>query len=249
MDIEYLKSTVTLGLIRSVSSSEDLTHAVLRTYLDEEATETRSTVTLSGLEVIVRRELCMDMKNLDASSRMRTLFIDYHTLLSQHGLSWVIDSLGKIAVQHVFSVVRFAKLRSRLELNLSVSNAEIKKEFKRFFKHSRKIAHAFALVDCGSTYDGNANVSSANTGSNRVRCGRSHIGHGGMSAEKPHTKNKKEKNLPISLWPPHHTCEIRHRLKDRRDFPQSKIYFSESLPVKKSGDNPASNARAKTLGK
>lgn len=45
VDIEYLKSTIAYGLIRDARSYDSLTDENLRAYPENEATETRNTVT------------------------------------------------------------------------------------------------------------------------------------------------------------------------------------------------------------
>lgn len=252
VDIEYLKSTIALGLIPSVSSYEELTGNTLREYLDNEAAESRNTVTLTSLESIIKRELRMDMKNPDGSARMRNLFIDYHTLLRRYGLSWVLDSSEKVAVQHVLSAIRPAKLRSRLESDLAFSHAHTRKDFKAFFKHAQKIADAFALVDNGSSQDGNVDTPNTNSGGSSSRRTRSNGNNGRNGGTPPSDKPSKKtnKDLPICLWPPHRERGIRHRLKDCRDCPDAeKKGLFEELSREKASDGPAANTRSKSTDK
>lgn len=156
VDREYQKFTIALGLISSVSLSEELTDTALRPYLDEISTESRRTVTLSSLEILVQQKKPTVMKNINASSCMRKIFIDYYSLLRQQGIPWVIKSSKKIAVHHEVSAVRPTKFKSRMESDLYYSYAHIKEDLKNLFEHGQKITDAFALVDNGSTHDDNA---------------------------------------------------------------------------------------------
>eukprot|EP00171_Calliarthron_tuberculosum_P004298 IDg4298t1 len=148
--VEEVKSRARqLGLIHDVESYESLSEAALRNYLEGEAAESRETVTLSALDVIVRRELRMNMHNKDASSRMKGLFIDYHTVLRKHGLNWILTVNQKVAVQHVISAIQPYKLRKRLENDIQLAHHDLRKDFNGFFKHAKKVSDAFALVDNG----------------------------------------------------------------------------------------------------
>lgn len=81
VDIEILKSTITLDLVPDIASRGFFTDKKLRASSEKEATENQNTVRLPSLNAIIKRELQMDMKNQAASSRMRNLFIHYHSLL------------------------------------------------------------------------------------------------------------------------------------------------------------------------
>lgn len=117
-DIEYIKPSIALSFISGVKSYEDLQTDALRSYLEMQASDSRAIVTLSTLKQTVKRELLLNIKNRDAISRIRNLFIDYNTPLQQNGLSWLLEKNQMVAVQHVLIALRSAKLRKRLESNL-----------------------------------------------------------------------------------------------------------------------------------
>lgn len=98
------------------------------------------------------KELKMNMKNKDDSSRMKTIFIDYNTLLRSHGPSRLLEENKNIAVQHVLSTILPAKLRNRLDSNLPFYNHELEKT------HAEKVCDAFVLVHSGAM---NEDVSTA----------------------------------------------------------------------------------------
>lgn len=67
VNIEYLKSTIALGLINDVESYDGLTNETLRHYLENEANESHKNVTLERLDSIIKKELRMNMRNNDAN--------------------------------------------------------------------------------------------------------------------------------------------------------------------------------------
>lgn len=80
---------------------------------------------------------------------MESLFIDYHTLLRQHGLSWLVTKNQKVVVQHVLGAIKPSKLRQRLKSDLVFSKHALKNDFNAFFEHARKISK-LQLVDSGA---------------------------------------------------------------------------------------------------
>lgn len=100
--------------------------------------------------MLVKKTLLMDMRNSNPCSRMKNLFPDYHTLLRKNGLIWIMDEPEKVAMQHVLSAIRPAKLRTCLESEIEFAHHNLKKEFTKFFQHSTKISEAFVIVDSGA---------------------------------------------------------------------------------------------------
>jgi len=149
VDSEYLASAISLGFISGATSLEDLTDAVLRTYLDTKSGASKETVTLSKLDRIVEKQLSMNMSDPSATSRMQGLFISYTTLLRKNGLSWVVTDSPKVAVQQVLSCINPKSLRTRLREDLEFSQRSLRKDFKGFMTHAIKLAEAFQLVDSG----------------------------------------------------------------------------------------------------
>lgn len=103
---DLLKSTVALGLISVVTVYNSLTDEALRIYLVVEYADSRTIFTLSSLDHIIPKYFKMYMRNKDAISHMKTLFVNYHTLLRRHGLAWLLEENQKMAVQHVLSAIQ-----------------------------------------------------------------------------------------------------------------------------------------------
>lgn len=77
----------------------------------------------------------MYMRNADATSRIKNLFVNYHTLLRKHGLTWLLDCNKKMAVQHVLKAIGPAKVQRRLRGDLGSSHFELQIDFNGLFAH------------------------------------------------------------------------------------------------------------------
>lgn len=92
----------------------------------------------------------MYMRNKDSSSRMESMFIQYHTLLRKHGLVWLLEDNQNKAVHHVLSAIQPSKLRNRLHSDIQFAHHELRKNFQKFFTYARNVSDAFVLVDSDS---------------------------------------------------------------------------------------------------
>lgn len=81
IDDGYLASSIALGFIPGVSSTDDLTDEILRKFLEATSSESKETLTLASLDSIVSKKLKMDLRDRSATSRMQGLFMSYHTIL------------------------------------------------------------------------------------------------------------------------------------------------------------------------
>ena len=149
IDAQLRKSTIELGFIPDVSYYDDVTDEQLRTYLDQESVDSKAALTMTSLDEIVARELRMNMDNRNARSRMQQLFVQYHALLTTHGLTWIVTENQKLAVSHVLSAIKPVSLKERLEADLSFSHHDLKNDFKSFLSHAVKLSEPFQLVDAG----------------------------------------------------------------------------------------------------
>ena len=95
VDAQHFTSCIALGFIDNGTSFEDMTDKQLRAYLDKEAEDSKEAVTLEGLDELVARKLRMNMENKNGKSRMQGMFANYHSLLSQNGVKWIIDENPK----------------------------------------------------------------------------------------------------------------------------------------------------------
>ncbi len=89
---------------------------------------------------------------------MQTLFISYHSILRDNGLSLVLENSQRVAVQLVLHAVRPVTLRGRLTDNLESAKYEIRKDFKGFMRHAIKLTEAFQIVDNGRKREANSNT-------------------------------------------------------------------------------------------
>ena len=230
VDAQLLTSTIALGFIPEVENYDALTDKALRTYLDGEAKESRVSINLSSLDEIVSRELRMNMSNRNARSRMQQLFVQYHTLLSTHGLIWIVTDNQKLAVGHVLSAVKPTALKERLESDLGFSQHQLKKDFKAFMAHAVKLSEAFQLVDSGRQRKRQQHAN----GQNSTR----------QSSPSESNSNTTKSEVPLCLWPPHSSKGIRHLLKHCRDCPaDEKKRLLQERSKKLAETGPHSNLR------
>lgn len=89
VDADWIEYVIELGFIADVSSYDTLTDEHLRTYLDKQAEESKEVVTIYNLDKLVEYRLHIDMKDSDARSQIKNLFVSYKTLLRSNGLSWL----------------------------------------------------------------------------------------------------------------------------------------------------------------
>lgn len=149
VDAGYLESLIDLELIKNCSSYEDLTDAVLKTYLESEAEVESKTSGIEKLDELVEKNLRMDMRNPSCMSRMKDLFVCYNLLLKNNGLSWVKEKTPKLAINHIVSAIRPKNLQIRIERDLKYTKSELKKDYKGFMTHAFALTDSFEMIDIG----------------------------------------------------------------------------------------------------
>ncbi len=249
VDAEYLESAIALGFIPGVSRSGELTDEKLRSYLEGKATESKDTITLNSLNALVSKNLRTNMHDPSATSRMQSLFIQYHTLLRKHGVQWVLVDAQKVAVQHVLSAIQPKSLQDRLRSDLEFAHYHLRKDFKGFVAHAIKLAEVFQLVDDGKPKEnGNKSKSSKSKPGNNPKGGggSSSTGEGKEPTQRKATKGEKDDSAKPERKPP--LC-IMPRCRDKKkrhffdDCPEPK---EEIEAMKKSLEKPpSSNTRSK----
>ena len=91
----------------------------------------------------------MDMSNRNIHLRMQNIFVDYHSILSRNGVSWLVTENEKQAISHVLSAIHPAILKDSIKLDMELSEHELKKDFKGFVKHSMELSQTFVRLDGG----------------------------------------------------------------------------------------------------
>ena len=130
VDYEWLQSCIDLEYIPDDETPQDLTDTKLRLYLESEAEEEKHTTTITDIDAIIKREFVMNMSDSSSRSRMKSLFTSYVLSLRRNGLIWVMKDHPKRAVKHIVSAVRPKPLQLRLEIDLELVHAPLKKDFK-----------------------------------------------------------------------------------------------------------------------
>lgn len=107
------------------------------------------TVTPDQLNSIFDENLRTDMTDSNITASMQSIFANYLSILSRHGLSRVIQKSQKVAVHHDLGAIRPVNLGQRLEAVLTFSHHALKKNFSGCLQHVVTLANAYQLVDAG----------------------------------------------------------------------------------------------------
>lgn len=85
----------------------------------------------------------MNMENRNARSRMQGLFVDYHSLVTSQGLTWIVKDKRNPVVSHVLFAIKPLSLSERLESDLSLFHREPRKNFSKSLTHAVKFSEGF----------------------------------------------------------------------------------------------------------
>lgn len=146
---EYLESLLTLDFISGASYYDELDDKDLRAYLEKQSAVSKTNATIDSLHLLVKKELRMDVRDDEATSRMRNLFNFYNALLRENGVNWVTEGNPKIAVRHVTSSLRPETLRTRLQSDFLLGYMHLKNNFRAFMGHCLNLADVFQRLDPG----------------------------------------------------------------------------------------------------
>ena len=114
VETEQLESDISIGMTDGCDDFKSLTDDQLRSFLQKEAVDSETIVTESDLSAMAEKNVRMDMKIKSATGCMKFLFMNYQSLLRQHGMAWVTEKNQNAAVYHVLSVIKPKKLKKRL---------------------------------------------------------------------------------------------------------------------------------------
>lgn len=80
---------------------------------------------------------------------MKFLFLSYTKLMIGNGLQWILQRKERMELSHVMGAIRPAQLRERIESDVELQKAYLKKKFKEVVEHAIKLVHAFKMIDVG----------------------------------------------------------------------------------------------------
>ena len=178
-----LRSTIRLGLIKDVNSHIALSDEQLRKYLETKSEQNVVTLSVDKIDEIVNNELSMDMRDTSAKSRMERMFISYDMILEKHGLSWIPDKHRKLSAKHIIQNIKPHYLKTRIEGDLKLAHAHLKKDFNLFMDHAISVSEAFQIADSYNHRKG--------SGQNRTRpqSSKKSFNRNGNSSTTPQTSN------------------------------------------------------------
>lgn len=153
VEAEQSESAIECGLIGDYTDVDMLTSEALRRFLDKETEGSKDVMTEANLTATVQASLRMKMSVKSAKGNMKLLFMKYRSLLRTNGIKLVTKEKPKLAIKHVYSAIKPAYLRSRLEQIIAFSYQNLRADFNAFIQHALKVSEAFKLADSGpSTY-------------------------------------------------------------------------------------------------
>lgn len=133
VDIDLLQSLIALDTVEDVTDAKDLSDEGLLQWLTEQDHGTLESFSLEQLETIIKKTLRMKVNEPDPKLREMALFTDCKTLLRQRKIEAFIEANPKVAVRHICSVFRPPTVCKRIEKDLALHKANLKKDWKGFF--------------------------------------------------------------------------------------------------------------------
>eukprot|EP00171_Calliarthron_tuberculosum_P003092 IDg3092t1 len=88
VDSELILAAIGMGMLKTddgktIDEYDDLTDHQLRSFLEEKSKTSKDTLSMAALNILVKKTLRMDMRELDATTRMQALFMCYYTILGR----------------------------------------------------------------------------------------------------------------------------------------------------------------------
>jgi hypothetical protein len=136
VDPYILWSPVELGQLGpAVKSVAEVTDAVLNTWLEKNSELRMDGLSASQVQAIVDRSLRINMSEKETEQRTIMLFADYHGILRNHGLAWIVDENPKTAVNLIVDVLKPSILKKRIKGDLPFGHIDLRKDFLGFMRH------------------------------------------------------------------------------------------------------------------
>ena len=135
-----------------------------------------------NVEAIVKSSVRINVSEPDPELRIKSLFMDYRTLLRTREWDSIIKNNTKVAVEHICSLLKPTELRQTIESELSLAQYEIRKDWKKFYKY---------VVKCAIECDRYCPVKG---GSEKIKCANSKRGFGSVKeSDKKESEESKGK--------------------------------------------------------
>ena len=132
---KLLKSLIRLGTFGKVSSVDSLTDEILEKWLRSKTTTPIENRTKESLEADLRKNVYINTREEDPELRIISLFADYDQFLVNRNMQEIVKDNPKLAVQHICLLLKPVALRNKVEADLSIHRAALKKDFTGFFKY------------------------------------------------------------------------------------------------------------------
>lgn len=90
--------------------------------------------------------------NEEVLHRVKNLFLDYQTLLPQHGLRLFVKDNEIVAVNHILSAISLTKLQYRPSYDIELMHRNFERDFENFLKHAKK-SEEYTHMYSGMSYE------------------------------------------------------------------------------------------------
>lgn len=87
-----------------------------------------------------------NMGDVNANSKIKNLFVSYHSILRHHGFVWFLEEIWNNAVGHSLFAIKLISLKEILSQAIDLSPHFLKKGFDLFKYQTIRQAEAFQLV-------------------------------------------------------------------------------------------------------
>ena len=135
VEFKLLKALLAFDTFPGVSDVSELTDDVLLAWFQEQIEQSSPVITPEVLETELRKRVKLDFKEADPKLRFMNLFMKYFTFLEERNLSDLIETNPKTAVKHVCSLLRPLGFQQKIENDLSLEKAHLRKDWKGFYQH------------------------------------------------------------------------------------------------------------------
>jgi hypothetical protein len=106
--------------------------------------------TIQQIDGLVSKNLRTKLAEKNPKQRILTLFLDYTSLLRDNGLSWLLESHAKLAVNHITGALRPKALQQCIKRDLELRFVSLKEDWHGFLKHVSSRAEQLDVFDDGA---------------------------------------------------------------------------------------------------
>ena len=132
---DLLLSLIRLKRFDGVTSIDDLTDDTLQEWFEGKVDSVLQSYTTTSLLADVKKFVRVNIYEADPELRMINAFADYDKFLRRRNLECITQNNPKLATSHICSILRPMALRRKVESDLAIHKAELKRDWQKFFDY------------------------------------------------------------------------------------------------------------------